>query len=378
MAAWEVMTNSDVIIVGGGLIGMACALYLARRGSRATVLERQIPGRHASGVNAGGLRQLNRHLAEVPLTVAACEIWKNIEDLVGNDCGRVLNGQLRVAENEAELGVLQARAELLKANGFEHEQLIGAQRLYQLVPALKSGCVGALLCSDDGFAHPFRATTAFRCKAEALGANVQTGTQVTGIEEIHGSWRVNTSQGPFDAPVVVNCAGAWGHQTAAHVGDSAPLTARAPMLMVTERLPHFLNPVVGAVGHKLSFKQLHNGTLLIGGAHLANLEYERQKTELNVELLKTSARTVTALFPQLKSVQVVRSWAGIEGFMPDNIPVIGPSLQAEGVYHAFGFSAHGFQLSPVIGRILSELILDGKTDLPIEPFSIRRFQPGQV
>jgi sarcosine oxidase subunit beta len=93
---------------------------------------------------------------------------------------------------------------------------------------------------------------------------------------------------------------------------------------------------------------------------------------MNWAKLAVSARTVMALFPQLKNVRIVRTWAGIEAFMPDNLPVISSST-SPGVYHAFGFSAHGYQLSPVVGKIMSQLILDGKTDLPIEAFSIERF-----
>ena len=86
-----------------------------------------------------------------------------------------------------------------------------------------------------------------------------------------------------------------------------------------------------------------------------------------------SARVVTRVFPQLKSVPVARTWCGLEGFMPDEIPVIGPSSTAPDAYHAFGFCGHGFQLSPIVGKCLAELIVDGKSSLPIEPFSITRF-----
>ena len=89
--------------------------------------------------------------------------------------------------------------------------------------------------------------------------------------------------------------------------------------------------------------------------------------------LAISAETVMALFPQLKDVRIVRTWAGIEAFMPDNIPVIGRSSTNENAYHAFGFSAHGFQLSPVVGKIIAELITAGESELPIEAFSIKRF-----
>ncbi len=143
--------------------------------------------------------------------------------------------------------------------------------------------------------------------------------------------------------------------------------------MVTERLPHFVDPVMGAASRKLSFKQMQNGTLIIGGALVAKLDFAEEKTEIDWRQLAESANTVLHFFPQLKDVRIVRAWAGIEAYMPDNIPVIGASKTVKNAYHAFGFSAHGFQLSPVIGCIMSQLILDGQSELPIEPFSIRRF-----
>jgi sarcosine oxidase subunit beta len=118
---------------------------------------------------------------------------------------------------------------------------------------------------------------------------------------------------------------------------------------------------------------MQNGTLVIGGAHLARLNFEKQSTEMDWVKLSESAQTVMALFPHLKNVRIVRAWAGMEGFMPDNLPIISPSSTEEGLYHAFGFSAHGFQLSTIVGEIIAELILDGKTRFPIEPFDIKRF-----
>jgi len=368
------MKEVNAIIIGGGLMGLSTALHLGLRGKSVKVLERQSPARHASGVNAGGLRQLNRHMAEIPLTVAASEIWKNISDLVDSDCDVVLDGQVRVAETDEELHSLQMRVDELNANGFYHERIINREMLYKLVPKLVRGCVGALYSPDDGYARPFHAATAFRNKATALGAQIHTNVEVLGIDQADDGWKVDTSQGTFSASNVVNCAGAWANSIAEKFGEAVPLQPRAPMLMVTERLPRFLKPVVGAAGHKLSFKQMQNGTVIIGGAHMARLDIDPQQTEINFSQLKTSAETVTRLFPHMSAARIVRAWAGIEGFMPDNIPVISPSSKVSGVFHAFGFSAHGFQLSPVVGRIMSELILDGKTTLPIEPFDISRFQ----
>ena len=364
--------KTDVLVVGGGLMGFSTALQLAMRGTRCIVLDKDSPGRHASGVNAGGLRQLNRHPAEIPLSVAAAKMWHNIEALVDSDCDARFPGQIRVAENSADMQALEERAAMVRGLGFEHEEVIDRDELYRLVPALAPHCQGGLICRTDGYARPFHALQAFRRKACSLGAEYRVSARVDGIEHSGNEWRVDTPVGEFRAPVLVNCAGAWAGRIAAALGEPVPLTPGAPMLMITERLPHFIDPVIGAASRKLSFKQMHNGTLLIGGAHMAKLDFKRQTTIMDWSKLAVSARTVTALFPQLENVRIVRTWAGIEAFMPDNLPVIGKSRTSPDAYHAFGFSAHGFQLSPVVGKIMSQLIIDGSTNLPIEPFSITR------
>lgn len=365
--------KADVLIIGGGLMGFSTALQLAKRGKSCIVLDKDTPGRHASGVNAGGLRQLNRHPAEIPLSVAAAEMWHDIESLLDSDCDTCFPGQVRIAENAEDMQQLEQRAAMVQDLGFDHEEIIGREELYKLIPTLVPHCEGALICRNDGYARPFHALDAFRRKACSLGVQYFTSTRVDEIERDNKGWRLTTPKGKFRAPVLVNCAGAWAGHIAAAMGEPVPVKPGAPMLMITERLPRFIEPVIGAASRKLSFKQMQNGTVLIGGAHMAELDFEHQNTEMNWAKLAVSARTVMALFPQLKDVRVVRTWAGIEAFMPDNLPVIGSSGTAENAYHAFGFSAHGFQLSPIVGKILSQLILDGQTALPIEPFSIKRF-----
>ena len=130
-----------------------------------------------------------------------------------------------------------------------------------------------------------------------------------------------------------------------------------------------------ATGRPLSFKQFRNGTVLIGGGHRGSLDRDSNRTELDFSRLAVSAQTVWDLFPIMRGAQIVRCWAGIEARMPDDIPVIGPSSKAEGVYHQFGFCGHGFQLGPGVGALMAELITTGNTNLPIQPFSIARFAP---
>ena len=146
-------------------------------------------------------------------------------------------------------------------------------------------------------------------------------------------------------------------------------------MMVTARVAPFLNPVVGLANRKLSFKQMPNGTVVIGGGHRSWLDMTTERTVINFEALKISAQSVRDVFPHMQGVPIVRCWAGIEGIMPDQIPVIGPSATAPGVWHAFGFSAHGFQLGPIVGQIMADLAIEGGTPFSIDPFRVDRFGP---
>jgi glycine/D-amino acid oxidase-like deaminating enzyme len=366
--------NTDVIIIGGGLMGASTALQLSMRGLRCVVLDKDSPGRHASGANAGGLRQLNRDPAEIPLTVAAAEMWRDIESLVDSDCDVRFPGQIRLAENTTDMTKLQERANKVYSLGYDHEEIIGKEELYQLVPALKPGCIGGLICRQDGYGRPYHTLTAFRRKAESLGAQFLSSCEVHTLRHEDSSWEVRTSTGKISASTLVNCAGAWANNIAKQLDEPVPLEPRALMLMVTERLPHFVDPVLGAASRKLSFKQMQNGTVIIGGAQVAKLDFATERTEIDWPTMVECANTVLNFFPQLEDIRIVRAWAGIEAIMTDNIPVIGSSQTFSNAFHAFGFSAHGYQLSPIIGRIMTELIIDGHSNFPLQPFRINRFQ----
>ena len=368
------MPQPEIIIIGGGIHGNSAALHLARRGVKVLVLEKDYAGRHASGVNAGGVRRLGRHPAEIPLSVASMELWHRIRDLVDDDCGFDSHGQVKVAESEAELAMLKARVDEVRALGFTHEELIDRQELREVVPAIADYCVGAIICRADGAANPYRTTLAFRRAAVRAGAIVIEGTRVIGLKRYGGSWRVDTADGTsHTAAAIVNCAGAWADRIAADLGESVPVLPSAFMLMISNRLPPFIKPVIGATGRPLSFKQFANGTVLIGGGYKGTLDRDTNWTAIDFRGLAESAKTVWDLFPLMRGAEIVRAWAGIEARMPDDIPVIGPSSTAEGVFHAFGFSGHGFQLGPISGAIMAELVTTGRTNLPIGPFRITRF-----
>lgn len=365
--------TAAVIVVGGGLHGCSTALHLARAGVHALVLEKNYAGRHASGVNAGGVRTLARHPAEIPLALASREMWLNIQALVDDDCGFEQHGQVRVAEDEADVITLNKRLALMHSLGYTHETWIEADELRAMVPALAPTVQGGVIAREDGAADPYRTTLAFRRKAAQLGARFVEGVRVHSVARTDNHWTVQTDAGMYTAPIVVNCAGAWADRIAADWGEPVPLQAISPMMLVTLRMPHFLNPVLLGTGRPLSFKQRSNGTVLIGGGRRAWVDRDAEVTELDFRALAEGARMVCDLFPHMRGAVVNRGWAGIEACMPDEIPVVGPSHCHDNAYHAFGFSAHGFELGPIVGRIISDLITEGNTALPIAPFRITRF-----
>ena len=364
---------TDVVVLGGGFHGMSSALHLARRGCKVTLLEAQYSGRHASGVNAGGVRTSGRDVAEIPLALASREMWHRLPEIVGDDCGFVPSGQLKVSETEAEFEVLRERVRLLHSLGFTHEELVDAHRVRELVPAIAPHVTGAIWVRDDGHALPYRAVTAFRLAAERAGAVVHEETPAERIEHRAGRWHVTCGERSFSAQYLVNAAGAWAGAFAAQAGDAVPVETGGLMLMITHRAPPFVKPVLGATGRALSFKQFSNGTVLIGGGLRCPASLAERHGEVDMPRLAASARTVTDLFPHLQPLGINRAWAGVEAFMPDHIPVIGPSVASPNLVHAFGFSAHGFELGPIGGRIVADLVTEGRTDLPIAAFAADRF-----
>lgn len=367
--------TADLVIVGGGIQACSTALHARMRGLSVIVIEKDTVARHASGVNAGGVRRMNRDYAELALSQRSMEIWNRIETLLDDDCGFQRAPQIKVAETEAQLDEMRARVADLSSMGYDHEVVLDQTQLRALVPAVSPHLIGALASLDDGFALPYQTTFAFQRKARALGACFHEGLAVEAVRRQGADWQISCRGGEtFTGRYLLNCTGAWAGRLARQLGENAPIEAVAPMMLVTARLPHFCNAVVGGpVGRPLSFKQMANGTVVIGGGRRGTPDPDTNVSEIRFEHLRLSAAAALAIFPIMAQATIVRSWSGLEGFTPDDLPILGRSSTAENAFYACGFSGHGFQLGPGVGEVMAELIATSSTSTPIEKMSIKRF-----
>ncbi len=362
----------DVAIVGGGTAGCAAALHLRQHGLAVCLLEKGALGSQASGVNFGGVRQQGRDIAELPLSRRSHAVWGRLKELVGADCEFVASGHIKLARNEADLAELEAYAAAAADHGLAL-QMIGRNRLREEYPWLGEAVIGASLAPQDGQANPRLVAPAFGRAARAAGADMREFTRVLEAARDGERFTVRCDTGlEVQSAFLVNTAGAWGGEIARHFGEKVPIATTAPNMLVTEPLPFFMNRSIGVCGGDVYLRQVARGNVIFGGGEgWADLERERSRPL--AEVSAGAIEKALAVAPRLRSALVIRNWTGIEGQMPDLIPVIGFSRTTPGLIHAFGFSGHGFQLGPVIGIIIDELIRTGRSQSPLGPFDIGRF-----
>jgi sarcosine oxidase subunit beta len=374
-----VRRNDDALIIGGGLQGCSIAVFLARAGWQVTIVEKNLAGRHASGVNAGGLRLLMRDAREYPLSLRAMEIWENLADYVGThaveSCEvRLATSQIALAMDTVELEWAQARSADMVHRGIHSEELIGPNELQRLLPGLVGTALGGLISRRDGHANPANTARAFRNAAQAAGVRILERCQLGELTpRPGGGWRAETSMGPIEADHAINSAGAWGSDIAASLGEEIPLKVLALSMMVTARVKPFITPVVIGIDQPLSFKQSAVGSLVIGGG-ISGKPCPDENTSFTImDRMAASASATIAAFPALASVPILRTWTGLEGATPDGIPFIGPSRKHDALWHVFGFCGHGFQLSPAVGETVARSLTTGNLDPMLAPFAVDRF-----
>ena len=369
--------DMDVIVLGGGLMGTAATFFLRRRGLKVTLIERNRVGTGATVASFGNIRRTGRHLTQLPLAHRSRALWGDAERLLGRDVEFRATGHLRLIFEEDALADMRAYADTARPWGLELEEL-GANEIRARFPGLGPGAIAASFSPQDGSGNPRLIAPAFTEAARRLGAEIVEECEVGSIEKTESGFRVSTSKGVFEAAKLLNTAGAWGMRIAAQFGEPVPLTPRGPQMGVTEPLPHRILPVVGIWtrrhGTDAYFRQVERGNIVFGGAaERVDVPLDPGHAKADPARLPAQLRALRQLLPALEKVSVIRTWSGCEGYLADMLPVMGPSGTTPGLFHAFGFSGHGFQIGPGVGDTLAELIATGTTDIPLHDFRIERF-----
>jgi sarcosine oxidase, subunit beta len=363
----------DALVLGGGGAGCSAALHLARRGLRVILLERGLVGGQASGVNYGGVRQQGRHAAELPIARRSREMWGRMREIAGTDAEFTVTTHLKLARNAAEEAELVAYLDVARDYGLSL-RMVGSNSIHLEYPWLGKSVVAGSLSPEDGSANPRLLAPALAHAARAAGAVICEGARIVEYAHAGGVFLLRAEDGrEFRAPLLLNVAGFWGGAVAEAFKEKVPIEPLSPNMMVTEPLPYFITPNIGVVGGNVYLRQIPRGNVIIGGGHGESDPSGPWSRALPEVSLQTQAHAV-ALVPELAGAHVIRSWSGIDGVTPDHLPVIGPSRTMPGLFHAFGFSGAGFQLGPAIGAIMTELMVDHATDVPLAPFRIDRFQ----
>jgi len=366
--------TTDVAIVGGGLIGAWTAFFLARRGQRVTLLEKGVVGAQSSGDWPGNLRLQGRFPGQYPLSLRSQALWEDFDTLIGEDCEFEQTGHLYLAYDAEEQAKLEGYAKVSESHGLAIER-VGPADLRRRWPWLGERAVAATFSARDATANPRLATPAVARAAARQGATILENARVTAVEREGDGFSLTLADGDrLSSGALVNCAGAWALEIAERFGETAPIFPAGPPQFVTEPFPYQIGPSVQAIDGSVIFRQIPRGNIILAGYPRTAADPQANKAPVPPAKTLAAMRALARVAPLLAQCHVIRVWSGIEAYLPDMIPVIGPSETTPGLFHAFGFCGHGFQIGPGVGLCLSEMIVDGTTQTSLTPFSIGRFR----
>lgn len=371
-------TRTDVIVVGGGIMGAATAFFLRQRGIAVALIERGLIGQQASGTNFGNVRRQGRYLRQLPLANRSREIWGRLHELLGEDAEFLPSGHLRIAYTDEMTAKIESYANEARHYEFELE-IISGNALRDRFPFLGPEVRAGSYSPNDGHANPRLAAPAFGRAAKRAGAAVFENTEIVLVEKVGGEFHVEAADGRvFCAPQLLISAGAWGNRLSTQFGEPVPLTTQGPQMAVTEPLPYAIPPVLGVatlVPHEVVYlRQVKRGNIVFGGGNRGPASADTSRAYVQPENTLSQFTQISRIVPALNRLNIIRVWSGVESYLPDDIPIMGPSGKVSGLYYAFGFCGHGFQLGPGVGDVMAELIATGKTETPIEPFAMSRFR----
>ena len=419
----QLPSHADVVVIGGGIVGVCTAYYLAQRGVSVALVEKSGIAHEQSSRNWGWVRTMGRDVAEIPLAIASLKLWDAWGDQLKHDTGFTRAGILYACESEAEMAAKQAWLEQAKPMGIDAQWLDKPQIEVCLGAAVPGSWQGALYTATDGRAEPDVATAAIAQGARALGARIFTRCAARGLETEAGRVSaVITERGEIRCKSVVLAAGAWSSMFCRNLGIRLPQLRVLGSVMRTAPLPGGPNCAVAT--DKVSFRKRADGgyTLAMRNANIAPLvpdsfrylpdflpmvrahhqEYRLRVTgqswqEINTPgrwandqptpfekqrlydprpvdaFLDEALRSLAQQFPLFAQARIEQRWAGLIDVTPDILPVMDEVQSVPGFYLATGFSGHGFGIGPGAGHLMADLITGAQPLVNPAAFRFARF-----
>lgn len=379
------MHTADVIIIGGGIVGSSIAYQLTQAGCHnVLVIEREShQGKGSTGKSMGGVRAQFTTPVNIQMSLYSIPFYASFDERFDHPAGYRPQGYLFVATKPSHLEYLKKNQQLQKSLGLKDVRMISAAEITAMVPQLRSDDIlGGSFCPTDGFVDPYSAMTGFIKRAIDNGVTVWKSTEVTGVlkngNRVSG---VATSRGDVHAPVVVNAAGAWAAEIAKLAGVDLPVTPLRRMLIPTEPFDGVSHeiPMVIDMTNGFHFRPEGRGFLLAWNDPEETPGYKFDFDPDFIEKVLTRAADRVPCFENL-AVNPKRAWAGLYEMSPDHHGIIGEFPELPGLYAANGFSGHGVMHAPATGKIVADLITEGRTTIVdnVSVLSPARFKSGEL
>lgn len=360
--------NFDVVVVGAGIVGAACADEFARRGLRVAVVDRDLVGSGATAAGMGHIVVMDDSEAQFALTRYSQQLWQALRPELPADVEYEQCGTIWVADDEEEMDEVRRKHLYYAARGVPTTAL-DAQGLRRLEPNLRDDMAGGLLVGEDAVLYPPCAAGFLMERAQKHGAELRLGAAVTQI----GQGRVRLSDGAeLRGEMIVNAAGAW----APEIVGGIEIKKRKGHLVITDRYPGFLRHQLVELGYLKSAHSVSSdsvafnvqprrtGQILIGSSR----QYGAEHKEVDQEILRRMLKRAQQYMPGLGSMLAVRTWTGFRAATPDKLPLIGPLSGDKSLFLATGHEGLGITTSLATARILLDQITGAKPEIPIAPY----------
>ena len=372
----------DVVIIGGGVHGLATAYYLAANHgiTNVAVIEKSYIGSGGSGRNTAIVRSNYLTPEGSNFYQRSVELYENLAAELNFNVMFEQRGHMTLAHNDSSLRTMHWRAEVNKVQGID-SSVIGPDEIKQLVPFMdvsdeaRYPILGALWHPPGGIIRHDAVVWGYARGADSNGVHIHQDTEVTGIEVADGAIvGVETSRGTIATRTVVNCTAGWSSLISHMAGVRLPITTRPLQAAVTEPVQHFLSPVVVSGTLHVYVSQTARGELVFGASVDPFASYS---TRGSLDFIEGLASHILELMPSIGKMRLLRQWGGLCDMTPDYAPIIGPT-PVEGFVVDVGWGTYGFKAAPVAGEQTAEFVATGVVPKLIEPFSLDRFDRGAL